>query len=147
MLKNYYMYRYVNKYFNVVNVSDLFQNAHLSAKHMSTVYALTSKPESKCSPAHDVKKPKKAEVNYCPTYPAGETAETLEKIRVAMLSEVNKRHNVQKLAAMMDKTFALRRQEVVAEAPMIAEFKTRWPALFNVHEVSEWLHWMCHNTC
>ncbi|XP_030581535.1 uncharacterized protein LOC115777712 isoform X2 [Archocentrus centrarchus] len=36
----------------------------------------------------------------------------------------------------MDKTFALRRQEVVGEAPMIADFKTRWPALFHVREVS-----------
>ncbi|XP_062240626.1 uncharacterized protein LOC133959079 [Platichthys flesus] len=36
---------------------------------------------------------------------------------------------------MMDKTFAYRRQEVVRESPMIADFKTRWPALFNVHEV------------
>lgn len=76
-------------------------------------------------------------MNYCPTYSAGETAETLEEIRVALLSEVNKRHNEHKLPAMMDKTFALRRQEVVAEAPMIADFKMRWPALFNVHEVSE----------
>uniref|UniRef100_A0AAV2K309 Uncharacterized protein n=1 Tax=Knipowitschia caucasica TaxID=637954 RepID=A0AAV2K309_KNICA len=37
---------------------------------------------------------------------------------------------------MMDKTFALRREEVVREAPMIADFKTRWPALFHVREVS-----------
>ncbi|CAB1452150.1 unnamed protein product [Pleuronectes platessa] len=36
---------------------------------------------------------------------------------------------------MMDKTFAYRRQQVVREAPMIADFKTRWPALFHVHEV------------
>ncbi|RXN37812.1 sterile alpha motif domain-containing 3-like isoform X2 [Labeo rohita] len=101
-----------------------------------TVNALTHKPESKCSPAYGVKKPKKAEVNYCPTYPAGETPETLEEIRVALLSEVKKRNNEHKLAAMMDKTFALRRQEVVSEAPMIADFKMRWPALFNVREVS-----------
>lgn len=56
-----------------------------------TVNALTHKPDGKCSPAYGVKKPKKAEVNYCPTYPSGETAETLEKIRVALLSEVKKR--------------------------------------------------------
>lgn len=52
-------------------------------------------------------------------------------------SPAYKRHNEHKLAAMMDKTFTLRRQEVVAEAPMIADFKMRWPALFNVREVSE----------
>ncbi|XP_039462132.1 uncharacterized protein LOC120435957 isoform X2 [Oreochromis aureus] len=37
---------------------------------------------------------------------------------------------------MMEKTLALRRQEVVREAPMIADFKMRWPALFHVCEVS-----------
>ncbi|KAE8278750.1 hypothetical protein D5F01_LYC23669 [Larimichthys crocea] len=57
-------------------------------------------------------------------------------IRVALLSEVQKRNNDDKVAMMMDKTFALRREEVVREAPMIADFKTRWPALFHVQEVS-----------
>ncbi|XP_019201931.1 uncharacterized protein LOC102075874 isoform X3 [Oreochromis niloticus] len=37
---------------------------------------------------------------------------------------------------MMEKTLALRRQEVIREAPMIADFKMRWPALFHVCEVS-----------
>lgn len=48
-----------------------------------TVNALKHKPDGKCSPAYGVKKPKKAEVYYCPTYPSGETAETLEKIEWA----------------------------------------------------------------
>ena len=102
-----------------------------------TVNALKQKPDGKCSPAYGVKKPKKAEVNYCPAYPTGETAETLEKKRVALLSEVQKRNNDEKVATMMDKNFALRREEVVGEAPMIADFKTRWPALFHLREVSE----------
>ncbi|XP_014184641.1 uncharacterized protein LOC106632349 [Haplochromis burtoni] len=46
-----------------------------------TVNSVKHKPNGKCTPAYGVKKPKKAEVNYCPTYPAGETAETLEEIR------------------------------------------------------------------
>lgn len=106
-----------------------------------TVNALIHKPDAKCrckcSPAYGVKKPKKAEVNYCPAYPSGETVETLEKIRVALLSEVKKRNNEDTVATMMDKTFAHRRQEVVRQAPMIADFKMRWPALFDVREVSE----------
>uniref|UniRef100_A0A672ICZ9 PB1 domain-containing protein n=1 Tax=Salarias fasciatus TaxID=181472 RepID=A0A672ICZ9_SALFA len=101
-----------------------------------TVNALTHKPDGKCSPAYGVKRPKKAEVNYCPAYPSGETAKTLEMVRVALLSEAQKRNNDEKVGMMMDKTFALRREEVVGEAPMIADFKTRWPALFNVREVS-----------
>ncbi|XP_071343618.1 uncharacterized protein [Trachinotus anak] len=35
----------------------------------------------------------------------------------------------------MAKTFAYRRQEVVRDKPMIAEFKIRWPGLFTVAEV------------
>lgn len=101
------------------------------------VNALTHKPESKCSPAYGVKKAKKAKVNSCPVYPSGETAESLEKIRVALLSEVKEINNKDKEATMMDKTFALRRHEVVREAPMVADFNMRWPALFHVHEVSE----------
>ncbi|XP_030580879.1 uncharacterized protein LOC115777184 [Archocentrus centrarchus] len=36
----------------------------------------------------------------------------------------------------MDKTFALRRHEVIQESPVIADFKTKWPALFRTKEVS-----------
>ncbi|KAJ8385359.1 hypothetical protein AAFF_G00189800 [Aldrovandia affinis] len=35
----------------------------------------------------------------------------------------------------MTKTFSLRRQEVVEQKPMIADFKNRWPELFQVIEV------------
>lgn len=102
-----------------------------------TVNALKQKPDGKCSPACGVKRPKKAEVNYCPAYPTGKTAEMLEKTRVALLSEIQKRNNDDKVAKMMDNTFALRREEVVREVPMIADFKTRWPTLSHAHEVSE----------
>ncbi|KAK2848244.1 hypothetical protein Q7C36_009926 [Tachysurus vachellii] len=63
---------------------------------------------------------KLAEVNYSPAYPSGETKEIQELLRVALLSE---------------KMFAHRRQEVVRDAPMIADFKTRWPAVFSVREL------------
>ncbi|MEQ2293216.1 hypothetical protein AMECASPLE_031050 [Ameca splendens] len=96
--------------------------------------SLTNKPADKSSPAFDVKKQRKAEVNYCPCYPSWESAETLEKIREALISEAKKRNNEDTVAAMMAKTFSHRRQEVIRHAPMIADFKTRWPALFSVHE-------------
>uniref|UniRef100_A0A3B3I971 Uncharacterized protein n=1 Tax=Oryzias latipes TaxID=8090 RepID=A0A3B3I971_ORYLA len=102
-----------------------------------TVNALLSKRDGRLSAAHAVKKPKKAEVNYCPSYPPGETAEKQENIRVALLSEVMKRNNDVNVSSMMEKSFAHRRQEVVVEAPMIADFKTRWPALFSVRQVSK----------
>ncbi|XP_041861760.1 uncharacterized protein LOC121652780 [Melanotaenia boesemani] len=91
--------------------------------------SLTNKPADKCSPAYGVKKPRKAEVNYCPTYPSGESAETLVKMRETLLLEVRKKNNEGTVAAMMKKTFAHRRQEVIRDAPLIADFKTRWPAL------------------
>lgn len=101
-----------------------------------TVNSLKQKPDDRRSPAYGVKKPKKAEVNYCPPYPAGESADSLEQMRVKLLSEVKIRNNEDKVAAMMDKTFAVRRLEVVQDAPMVADFKARWPGLFNVREVS-----------
>ncbi|XP_065107472.1 sterile alpha motif domain-containing protein 3-like [Paramisgurnus dabryanus] len=85
---------------------------------------------------NQVKKPKKAEVNYCPDYPLGETKETLEHQRIALLSEVTKRNNEQVIRGLMDRTFSLRRHEVVEDLPGIGEFKNRWPALFNEREVS-----------
>ncbi|XP_020556410.1 uncharacterized protein LOC110014068 isoform X2 [Oryzias latipes] len=47
-----------------------------------------------------------------------------------------KRNNDVNVSSMMEKSFAHRRQEVVVEAPMIADFKTRWPALFSVRQLN-----------
>lgn len=47
-----------------------------------TVNALKNKSRDECFPAKNVKKAKKAEVNYCPSYPTGETDESLENLRV-----------------------------------------------------------------
>ncbi|XP_049322989.1 uncharacterized protein LOC111197377 isoform X2 [Astyanax mexicanus] len=101
-----------------------------------TVNSLKHKPQGKSSPAYGVKKPRRAEVNYCPSFPSGETAESLERVRVNLLSEGKKKNNDQTLKVLMDKTFALRRHEVIHESPLIADFKTRWPALFRTKEVS-----------
>lgn len=101
------------------------------------INSMTHKPADKSSPAYGVKKPRKAEVNYCPSYPSGETAETLERIRETLISEAKKRNNEDTVGAMMTKTFAHRRQEVIRDVPMIEVFKCRWPALFSVCEVIE----------
>lgn len=85
---------------------------------------------------NQVKKPRKAEVNYCPDYPVGETKETLEEERKALTLEVKKKNNQQLIKKKMERTFAYRRQEVITDVPFIAEFKTRWPALFSESEVS-----------
>lgn len=81
------------------------------------------------------KKPKKAEVNFCPDYPAGETKESLKKEREALTLEVKKKNNHQLINIKMEKTFAHRRREVIEDMPFIAEFKDRWPALFCENQV------------
>ncbi len=82
-----------------------------------------------------VKKPCKAEVNFCPSFLPGETPDSMEQIRVSLLSEVKKKNNEQTVRRLMDLSFALRRQEVVKESPLIADFMSRWPALFQENEV------------
>lgn len=94
------------------------------------------KPAEDQTPAKNVKKSKKAEVNYLPPHPQGETSGSLEKKRVDLLSEVTKRDNCQVVVEKMAKTFSLRRQHIIFEAPAIKDFMVRWPALFDATHVS-----------
>lgn len=97
--------------------------------------ALKYKPAEKCSPAYDVKRPKRGEVDYCPPFPLGVSEQSLEKIRIELLSDVKKRNNRDTIKGKMNITFSLRRQEVIYDAPMISELQQRWPALFDAAEV------------
>ncbi|KAJ4943764.1 hypothetical protein JOQ06_006260 [Pogonophryne albipinna] len=36
----------------------------------------------------------------------------------------------------MERTFSYRRQEVVQDKPLVADFKSRWPALFEMSEIN-----------
>lgn len=63
------------------------------------INALKYKQDGKCSPAFDVRKPKWGEVAYCPSFPLGESNQSLERMR-----------------AKMEKTFALKRQEILCDA-------------------------------
>ena len=87
------------------------------------------------TPAKNVKKPKKAEVNYLPPHAQGETTESLEKEREELLTEVMKRDNSNVIAQKMAKIFSLCRQEIVNEAPAISDLMKRWPALFSAAQV------------
>ncbi|KAL3976477.1 coatomer subunit delta [Sarotherodon galilaeus] len=82
------------------------------------VNSLKNKAQDKSQAALNVKKPRRAEVNYCPQYPKGETTDSLEKERIAL-------------------TFSYRRQEVIQGQPFIADFKSRWPALFTEKEIDK----------
>ena len=72
---------------------------------------------------NQVKKPRKAEVNYCPDYPAGET-KCLEEEHQSLLLEVKKK-NQQLIKTKMERTFAFRRQEIIQDMPFIPEFQNR----------------------
>ncbi len=76
-------------------------------------------------------------MHYCPSYSPGENDHTLEIARVELLSDVKKKNNRETIKTKMQRTFALRRQEVLRCAPMISDFMMRWPALFDVTEVCD----------
>lgn len=100
------------------------------------VNSLKKKRVHEKAPAKNIKKPKRAEVNYLPPHPQGETAGTLEHVRLELLDEVKKRNNCQVISEKMAKTFSIRRQEVVNEAPPISDIRDRWPALFDATQVN-----------
>ncbi|XP_062853252.1 sterile alpha motif domain-containing protein 3-like [Trichomycterus rosablanca] len=100
------------------------------------VNSLKNKRKGQEKPAANIKKPRKAEVNFCPNIPRGETRESMEVERVALLTELKKKkQNEAEIKKMMQHTFSIRRQEVLQE-PAIPEFRDRWPALFDVSEIN-----------
>lgn len=99
------------------------------------VNSLKHKQKGQGKPAANIKKPRKAEVNFCPNHPRGETPDSLEAERAALLTEVKKQNNETVIKEKMHRTFSYRRQEILQE-PMITEVRNRWPALFQVGEVS-----------
>ncbi|KAM7405402.1 hypothetical protein PAMP_012667 [Pampus punctatissimus] len=101
-----------------------------------TVNSLKNKRKGQEKAAANIKKPKKAEVNFFPSFPPGETTESLEEERVALLTEVKKRNNEAVIKQKMQKTFSYRRKEVVQDAPAVYDFVSRWPALFTVSEIN-----------
>lgn len=77
------------------------------------VNTLRRKHPADAVPSKNVKKPKKAEVNYLPPLPIGESQDTLEEERLELLDEVKKKNNAKIIADKMSKTFSSRRVEVV----------------------------------
>lgn len=47
-----------------------------------------------------------------------------------------KRNNDEEIRKKMDQTFPHRRMEILQDMPYIAEFKSRWPALFSPQEIN-----------
>ncbi|XP_062412434.1 uncharacterized protein LOC134102365 [Sardina pilchardus] len=99
--------------------------------------ALKRKSPADQKSARSVKKPRKAEVNYLPPYPAGENEESQEQERIQLLTEVRKRDNSKVIKEKMGKTFAHRRNEIVNQSPRIEDINARWPALFEASQIQD----------
>ena len=101
------------------------------------INSLKRKAPCERHPAKNCKKPKRAEVNFLPPHPSGETNDSLERDRQELLNEVKKNNNAKLIKEKMANTFSYRRLEVVSDSPAAADFKERWPALFCEAEVGE----------
>ncbi|XP_070406382.1 uncharacterized protein [Nothobranchius furzeri] len=88
------------------------------------------------SAASGIKRPRRCEVNYCPPYPAGETDQSLESLRISLLLDIKKKNNRDVVRKKMERSFAYRRLEVVRDTPMVQDVKARWPALFDINEIN-----------
>lgn len=84
-----------------------------------------------------LKKSRRAEINFLPDHPEGQTNETLEEERLEMIEEMKKKNmDTSLIQQKMHSTFSLRRREVVEVQPLVQEIKERWPAMFLTDEVS-----------
>ncbi|XP_027900134.1 uncharacterized protein LOC114161178 [Xiphophorus couchianus] len=101
-----------------------------------SVNSLKSKATISVFPTAKIKKPRRAESNFYPFFPLGETQESMEKERIELLTAIKRRNNDRVIADKMARTFAYRRQEVVNEEPGIEDFRDRWPALFQQKEIN-----------
>ncbi|CAL8361178.1 unnamed protein product [Arctogadus glacialis] len=88
-------------------------------------------------PSHsNIKRPKRAEVNFLPNFPQGENPSSLDLLRQAIVEEVKKtERNLPLISKMMQNTFALRRQTIVMTSPAVKELMDLWPALHMHSEV------------
>ncbi|XP_062236541.1 uncharacterized protein LOC133975261 isoform X1 [Platichthys flesus] len=88
-------------------------------------------------PSHtNIKRPKRAEVNFLPNFPKGEDSSSLEHLRDLIVEELKKtERNLPLISKMMQTTFALRRQTIVMSCPPVKQLLDLWPALRMQSEV------------
>ncbi|KAK7891385.1 hypothetical protein WMY93_023348 [Mugilogobius chulae] len=81
-------------------------------------------------PHKNIKKARRAELNFLPNFPKGETVASLELLRAQLVEEVQKSDkDLILIDKLMQTTFALRRLQIVQENPALREFMEKWPAL------------------
>ncbi|XP_036067167.1 uncharacterized protein LOC112138338 isoform X2 [Oryzias melastigma] len=94
-------------------------------------------------PHQNIKKARKAEVNYIINLPKDQTPATLEGMREEIMHEMEKvERNQSVIAKLMNTTYALRRQEIVGAlvAPQVRDVMNRWPALLLESQVFAEFH-------
>jgi len=81
-----------------------------------------------------IRKPRRGESNYLPNLPSGKDSSSQQEI---LKEECRKAHPDRNLVhTLMAETFAIRRQYIVKECPLIDDIKENWPASFYPKEVS-----------
>ncbi|KAG9266122.1 hypothetical protein AMEX_G20625 [Astyanax mexicanus] len=100
-----------------------------------TCNSLKNKHPDDQSPAKNIKKARKGEVLFLPHYPVGDSKEQQELDRCQLIAESKKKDSTA-INDLMCRTFAHRRHDVVTLQMSIKDLKNRWPALFNVSQVS-----------
>ncbi|XP_042354024.1 uncharacterized protein LOC121951665 isoform X2 [Plectropomus leopardus] len=101
------------------------------------INTLKHKQDGDRQPSKNIKKPRKAEVNFLPPHPAGETDESLESVRLELLVASRAKDSNKMINDMMSRTYSCRRREVVGQTVTVAEFTERWPALFDPVQINE----------
>lgn len=101
------------------------------------INTLKHKQDGERKAAKNIKKPRKSEVNYLPPHPPGETDDSLENVRLELIAVSKTKDNSQLINDMMSRTYSFRRSEVVGRAMHVAEFRERWPALFDPVQVNK----------
>lgn len=72
--------------------------------------------QDKQAPHTNIKRPKRAEVNFLPNFPRGEDDVSLERLRLQIVDEAKKvDQNVTLIANSMQITFGLRRKDVISD--------------------------------
>ncbi|KAK7878817.1 hypothetical protein WMY93_030891, partial [Mugilogobius chulae] len=97
-------------------------------------------PDGDCSHSN-IKRPKRAEVNFLPNFPRGEDASSLEEQREKIVEEMKKvDKNLTTVGKLMQTTFALRRQNIVVTAAPVKDLLQLWPALQCPSEIQHDIH-------
>lgn len=81
-------------------------------------------------PHSNIKRARRAEINFLPNFPKGENQASLEHMRLEIIQENGKSEkNLVWIEKLMQTTFALRRQDIVKSELRVKDVLNSWPAL------------------